>query len=217
MASNPPESLCCFLWIPHNPPSKIIDMHIFSTWVLGIWTWVLTLVCPTNGTIPTGPILAIYEHSLLALSYSHGYASIPTIHLWDFSLFSIWNSLSMKHPQPVGATIRRFNLCVLDSSKATDVRRFVPAPAFSVLSRYLEVELLIHMEIQRLAIWTLARLFPTAAVWVLAPLAAHRNSIFSMSPPTPFLCLYFVLHEDVLMGGKWCGVQFDDGIADGHP
>lgn len=107
--------------------------------------------------------------------------------------------------------------CVLDSSKATDVRRFVPAPAFSVLSRYLEVELLIHMEIQRLAIWTLARLFPTAAVWVLAPLAAHRNSIFSMSPPTPFLCLYFVLHEDVLMGGKWCGVQFDDGIADGHP
>lgn len=44
-----------------------------------------------------------------------------------------------------------------------------------------------------------------------------KESYFLHVPPTPVLCLYFVLNEDVLMGEKCCGVDFDDPIADGHP
>lgn len=49
-------------------------------------------------------------------------------------------------------------------------------------------------------------------MWVHTPPAVQRSPVFSVSPPTPILCLCFVLNEDVLMG-----VDFDGGVANGHP
>lgn len=103
----------------------------------------------------------------------------------------------------MGATILLFNLYVLDYSKATDVWRFVPVLAFSVLSSYLQVEMLIHMEAQCLAVWRLARLFLTAAVWVHTPPAVQRSPVFSVSPPTPILRLCCFEWRRPDGGGFW--------------